>query len=75
MSIENPAPSPGFIANEAASIHPALTESNGYVANLGASRPVGLPAVNGPQTKTYAIGSVEHSAGVMNAAGTVETVR
>jgi hypothetical protein len=75
MSTENPAPSPGFLNSPASPIHPAMIDSNGSVANLGASRPVGLPAVDGAQTKSFAIGSVEHSAGVMNAAGNVTTVR
>jgi hypothetical protein len=75
MSDINPAPSPGFLNSPASPVHPAMIDSNGSVANLGTSRPVGLPAVDGAQTKTYAIGSVEHSAAVMNAAGTVETVR
>jgi hypothetical protein len=74
MSNINPSPVAGSIDNTAAPIHPALLDSNGSVANLGASHPVGLPAVNGVQTKSFAIGSLEHAAAVMNAQGAVTTV-
>jgi hypothetical protein len=74
MSIENPAPSPVYIDNSAAPIHPAMVDSKGSVTNAGPHNQGSIHAANGPET-SYAIGSVEHAAAVLAAAGNVEIVR
>jgi hypothetical protein len=74
MSVENPAPAPGFIENAAASIHPAMIESNGSVRGAGPHNQGSIHAANGPETR-FAIGSVEHTAAVLAAAGNVSNVR
>jgi hypothetical protein len=73
MNVNHTHPAMASIANAAASIAPNTLPADGSVSNAGPHNQGSIHAANGPQT-VYAVGSVEYAAGVMNAAGSVETV-